>query len=226
MARQATAVQLAGEHPAGVLLAVVAVHLVGEAAAVVAHPAGEVVPLLEAARLVGVEMADALLMAEETDHGLLTEVVMALGQHTAVQPHTEAPPHMAERQHTAAMTETVPRTVASTLAVAHLVGVDHPETPPQSLVVSLLLRLVLTTPQHLVLTLLILLVAMVLTLHLRLVALPWTLLLLATMLRLHLGTRRVVDMVLRRPHLAVGMLRRRHLVAILATIRSVVFSVR
>ena len=222
MVRQATAVQLADVHPAGAtLVVVVAVRLAGEAAAVVAHPVGEVVPLLEAGRLVGVEMADALRMAEETDHGLLMEAAMAPELHMAAQLHTEAPHHMAERQHTAAMMETVPRTVASTLAAAHLVGVDHPETPLQSLAVSLLLRLVLTTPQHLALTLLLPQVAMVLTLRLRLVARPWMLLLQATTLRLLLVTRRVVDMVLRRPHLAVGMLRRRHLVAILATIRNV-----
>lgn len=221
MVRQATAVQLADVHPAGATLVVVAVRLAGEAAVVVAHPVGEVVPLLEVERLVGVEMADALRMAEETDHGLLMEAAMAPELHMAAQLHTEAPHHMAERQPTAAMMETVPSTVASTLAAAHLVGVDHPETPLQSLAVSLLLRLVLTTPQHLALTLLLLLVAMVLTLRLRLVARPWMLLLQATTLRLLLVTRRVVDMVLRRPHLAVGMLRRRHLVAILATIRNV-----
>jgi hypothetical protein len=223
--RPATAVQLADEHPVGAPLVEVAVRLAGEAAVVVAHPVGEVVLVLEPARLVGVEMAGALLMAEEMDHGLLTVVVMAHEQHTVVQPHTKAPPRMAERQHTAATMETVPRTVASTLVVAHLVGVDHPETPRQSLVASLPLRLGLTTPQHLVLTPLLLLVAMVLTLPLRLEALPWTLLRLATTLRLPLVIHRVVT-VWRRPHLVVGMLPRQHLVAILGTIRGVVSSVR
>ncbi len=227
MVNQATVVQLADEHPAGATLAVavvVAVRLVGEAAVVAAHPAGEaVVPLLVAARLVGVVMADALLMVEEMDHERLTAVAMAPELLTEAQPLTEAPLLMAERQHTVVTMGIVPHMVASTPVAAHRVGVDRQQTPLRNPAASLLLRLVPTTPQHLVLTPHPLPVAMVLTLRLRQAARLWMLLRLATMLRLPLVIHRAVDTVLRRPHQVLGMLRRQHLVAILGTIRKLSF---
>jgi hypothetical protein len=224
--KQATVVQLVDEHLAGAILVAVAVHLDGAAVVVVAHLAGEVVPLPEAARLVGVVMVDALLMAEETDHALLMAVVMALEQLTAAQLLMEAPHLTVERQHTAPMTETVLLTVASTQVVVHLVGVAREETLPRNLVVSLLLRQAHTTPQHLVLTPHLLLVVMVHTLRLRQEDHLWMLLHLATMLRPHLVIHRVVDTVLRRLHQVRGMLQRQHLVAILGTTRDLVSCVR
>jgi hypothetical protein len=219
-------VQLAVEHLAGAILVVVAVLQVGEAAAVVAHLAGEVVPLPEVVHLVGVAMADAQPMAEEMDHGLLMVVVMVLGLLTAEQLLTEGPRLTVERQLTAAMTETVPPMVASTPAVAHLVGVDHQEPLLRNLAVSLLLRLAHTTPQHLVLTQRLLLVAMAHTLPLRQEDHLWMLLHLETTLRLRLVIHRVVDTALRRLHQVRGTLRRQHLVATPGTIRHPVSSVR